>query len=168
MRRLPFLTLLIAVTAHADVAAPALQRDGWSGIRLGMSPEDALAAGGPGALSGQGCDGRDHVTLETRLGDRPVTVMAALEKGRIAEVELFLEAPTQADGRPACLALLDGFAAPFRAAFGRSLAVEEPPGPTRDRVERLRPGAGAVLELRSRYFPNGGTCYTSATYRSES
>jgi hypothetical protein len=155
----------LPVTAHADVAAPALQRDGWGGIRLGMMPEAALAAAGPGALAGQGCDGRDHVTLETRLGDQPVSVMAALEKGRIAEVELFLEAPTQTGGRAACLALLDGFAAPFRAAFGRPLGVEEPPGPTRDRVERLRPGANTLLELRSRYFPNGGTCYTTATYR---
>lgn len=157
-------SVLLCACGPAPEALLAMRPDGIGPLQLGRDYEDAvaatLAAAPDTGFAGLGCNGLDEVRFSAELGGLPVSPMAMAVAGRIAEIEVTLDAPLQAADEAACIALRDRFGAPFVAQYG-------PPGEARTvrkPVSREHLVATGPVVLLARWFPTGNSCYVSAHY----
>lgn len=138
--------------------------DGIGPLRLDRDYQETVAAtmaAAPAtAFAGLGCNGLDEVRFSARLADLPVSAMGMAVGGRIAEIEVALDAPLQAPSEADCIALRDRFGAPFMAHYGppAGARTEHKPVSREHLVE-----TGPVV-LVARWFPTGNSCYVSAHY----
>lgn len=143
----------------------ALATDGVGPLRLGRDFDDAVLRtrkiAPETAFAGLGCNGLDEVRYNGKLAELPVSVMGMARDGRIAEVELSLDAPLQASDESACIALRDQFAAPFFDRFG---AVQESWTDRKPVSHEHMIRVGPAI-LAARWFPTGRSCYVSAQYK---
>lgn len=142
----------------------ALAPDGIGPLRMGRNYDDAVLStrriAPETAFAGLGCNGLDEIRYSGELAELPVSVMGMARDGRIAEVELSLDAPLQASDESACIALRDQFAAPFVERFGAAQEAWADRKPvSREHMVRVGPAI-----LVARWFPTGRTCYVSAVY----
>ena len=147
------------------VQAPlALERDGVGPLRLGLDYEAAVVSARrtapQTAFAGLGCNGFDEVRYSVEFVGLPVSVMGMSREGKLAEVEITVDAPLRTADEDACVALRDQLAAPFLARFGpaKESWIEEKPV-SREHLLRI----GPVL-LAARWFSTGRSCYVSALY----
>jgi hypothetical protein len=142
----------------------AIAPDGIGPLRMGRDFDDAVLSARriapETAFAGLGCNGLDEVRYSGELAELPVSVMGMARNGRIAEVELSLDAPLQASDEAACIALRDQFAAPFFDRFGTAQESWTDRKPvSHEHMMRVGPAI-----LVARWFPTGRTCYVSALY----
>ena len=153
--------LFLGNPTHAPLA---LEPDGVGPLRLGLDYEAAVVAARrtapETAFAGLGCNGFDEVRYSGEFAGLPVSVMGMSRDGKLAEVEITVDAPLRTADEAACVALRDQLAAPFLARFGpaeETLTEEKPV--SREHLLRV----GPVL-LAARWFPTGRSCYVSALY----
>ena len=149
---------------HRAQALLSLEPDGVGPLRLGLDYDAAVVAARrtapQTAFAGLGCNGFDEVRYSDELAGLPVSVMGMSREGRLAEVEITVDAPLRTADEAACVALRDQLAAPFLARFGPAKEgwTEEKPV-SREHLLRIGPAL-----LAARWFSTGRSCYVSALY----
>lgn len=167
--------LVALLAAGALLSAPgksthdplALGADGIGPLELGQKYDDAVAAtrraAPETAFAGLGCNGLDEIRYSGEFATLPVSVMGMARSGKLAEIELTVDAPVQTADESACLALRDRVAVPFLERFGYAGVgrVDEKPV-SREHILPVGP-----VVLVARWFASGRSCYVSAVYAAD-
>ncbi|MFQ5994851.1 MAG: hypothetical protein ACE5K1_07130 [Acidiferrobacterales bacterium] len=158
--------LLLTVLLSADVLERPNRIDGYGKVRFGMNAGDAVRMLGSQAVLEEVCGGRQAVTFSGRDGSHTYTAMAHVKHSRVVDVQLYVRSHRTADTRTQCLIHFNKLLALQQTRYrGYELLIKDPQsGWTREKIARLRFPDSSVVEVRSRYWPAGGTCYTYVTH----
>ena len=161
------LALLMALLMTADEQRPADRVSGFRGITFGSASYKALVAVGADAGLAVLCGPHEAVIFRDRHLDFDVAVKAYLVADRVADIELLLEDGRVQSNRAQCLAIFDSVLTSESQNY-RSYEftqADKTHGWVASRTAELRFTDSSSIEIRSKYWPAGGTCYTYVTYR---
>ncbi|GAB4167263.1 MAG: hypothetical protein OHK0024_02300 [Thalassobaculales bacterium] len=142
--------------------------DGYGPVKFGMTLEEVRLAVGEQAMVSEVCGDRQAVTAYVEEDGRRGHMMAFVDaQTTVKEIEITFADNSPADSKAACFADLERMTqmqARHYADFAQSRA-ELQAGTARARRSSLVFPDGSAMVVMAKYWPTGGTCYTTISFR---